>query len=592
MIRRTRVRGHSLRILLLAATLQVAGCEGEQGEPPTTPIVLPPPAPPPPPPPPPPTPAEALPQPIDSYLSLTLVQEGPAQQFRIPEVFRIGPDVPDSVTVEASSADDSVATARVEGSGLKAAVVVEPVAPGKTPLFVTLTQGTASVTKTVWVNVLAPATQPPQTNDRLSPFTLTEGGAPVRLFLYQMFRLENPPNQGSFDIDVMAADARSRDAGVVTVAPVAGLGRSHVLVTPVGAGKTTVEVRVRNAAGSASLTVPVTVDEARPLRVVGAFSPLTFFPGRGEDGWLNETLFHPPGYSVEIRSNDEQVVRVEGDPFVFGTVRVTPVGTGETTVVVTGRNAVSEAEFTVKVTVLDKVRIGLFNGLGSADAPVRLAEGAQWELDIRALDLALESFRNVVDVGFTPGMFQIITDAPPTELRVPQSVPGAVLGTSLTPVPVPIEALADDVVGEPEAMYSISLAPAPGLPSWIEVSEEPVRVVVVDSPVAACEELRVDARLENRSGALREGTFVIQSPHPDTKVSFASPYVAPAGYGTRSPTFATHVFPEELPFRETPDGFEQTVRLRWWDDDLRFTVETPGCEPVEVVCDDVRCEVE
>ena len=158
-------------------------------------------------------------------------------------------------------------------------------------------------------------------------------------------------------------------------------------------------------------------------------------------------------------------------------------------------------------------------------------------------------------------------------------------------MPVPIEALTDDVVGETEAMYSISLAPAPGLPSWIEVSEEPVRVVVVDSPVAACEALRVEARLNGRSAARYEGTFVVQSPHPDTTLSFASPYAAPGGGGGGTP-LATHVFPEVLAHRELPDGFEQTVRLRWWDDDLRFTVETPGCEPVEVVCDDVRCEVE
>ena len=50
---------------------------------------------------------------------------------------------------------------------------------------------------------------------------------------------------------------------------------------------------------------------------------------------------------------------------------------------------------------------------------MRLAEGAQWELDIRALDLALEYFRDV-DAGFVPpATLQIVTDAPPTELRVP-----------------------------------------------------------------------------------------------------------------------------------------------------------------------------
>ena len=51
------------------------------------------------------------------------------------------------------------------------------------------------------------------------------------------------------------------------------------------------------------------------------------------------------------------------------------------------------------------------------------------------------------------------------------------------------------------------------------------------------------------------------------------------------------MFPERLLLRPLGTGFEQEVLLRWWDGDLRLTVQAPGCEPVELHCDEFTCDV-
>ena len=512
-------------------------------------------------------------------------------QIRIPQLFRIGPDVPESLTVEAYSEDDSVAKVRIEGSGLTAVVIQEPVGPGKTWMYVTVTNGGASVTVSFSVHVLALAMETPRPNDRLAPFTLSERGFPIRLYFRRMFSVEGPSSQGIAEVEVASVNARSANVGVATAEVVTGfLTLGYVLVTPGGPGKTRVEVTMRNAAGSATLAVPVTVAKARPLRVIHHPIPVTFLPGDPEEFIPHDFVFDPPGYTVEVRSANTGVVEAEVQPFYYGWIVLTSVEPGRTLVVVTARNAVSEASLEVEVTVHEKIRLGLFNGLGNPAAPVRLTEGAQWELDVRALNANIDSLQDLPP-GPASLALNIVTDAPPSDLRIPESVAIGSLLRELTATPVVIEAPADDVVDEAEATYSVALAPNSELPDWVELSEEPVRVVVSDSPLAACEDLQVDAVLEERSGGTFEGTLVVQSPHPDTKVSFASPYAVWGGGGRGAP-LVTHVFPEVLNHRELSDGFEQTVRLRWWDDDLRLTVETPGCEPVEVVCDEVACEVE
>lgn len=128
--------------------------------------------------------------------------------------------------------------------------------------------------------------------------------------------------------------------------------------------------------------------------------------------------------------------------------------------------------------------------------------------------------------------------------------------------------------------------------SWMELTDDAIRVVVVDSPNSNCDHFGVDATVRTGAGGTRLATLVVQSPHMDTSFSIVAPYVRPAARESIWPTAAPHVFPEALPFRELPEGFEQTVQLRWWDGDLQFTVEAPGCESIAVVCDNVACDVE
>ena len=265
-----------------------------------------------------------------------------------------------------------------------------------------------------------------------------------------------------------------------------------------------------------------------------------------------------------------------------------PVGPGTTDVVVTAVNAAGEAEVTVEVTVLEKLRIGLVSRLASPGGPpVRLVEGARLNVEIRPLDFALAAHAlQELNLG-------ILSDAPAAQLRLPQAVTAHRLGDSSERISFPVEALGDDVVGEPGTTYTFSLSPeVAGLPPWMELSDEAIRVVVVDSPIANCDHFRVDATVQAGADGTHLAMFVIQSPHPDTSFSIVEPYVRPEARGSMWPTAATHVFPETLPFRELPDGFEQTVRLRWWEGDLRMTVQAPDCEPIGVHCDGVACEVE
>ena len=519
---------------------------------------------------------------VDRHLSIHLRERGGPKSLPITDVFSVGARHSDSVVVEVVDTP-ATASVRLEGSGVRTVVVLEPLRVGDDHLLLRMSSAAGSAAKRVLVTVVAPQSEPPRPDNRFGPVTLTDGGAPVRVFLASIFRIYDETGRSETE-----AEAQSENPGVATVSYQGELTPKHLLFAPVRPGTTSVVVTAGNAAGSATLRLPVTVREAEPLRVSHPFGPVVFLPGR----WIKDTnyqvLFEPPGYRVEARSENERVVRVDADPFANGGMALRPGEPGETNVVVTARNAVSEARFVAKVTVLEKLRIGLFNGLGSRDAPVRLVEGAQWRLDIRALNLEVDFLSEEESLLTFPSV-GVVTDAPPTELQVPESVPGDPLGSAFTPISIPVVALADDVAGEPDASYSISLAPVPGLPSWVELSETPVRVVVVDSPAAACEDLEVLATVDRGPGAGTLGTIVIQSPHRDTSVSIAAPYlVRPTGQYP----LATHLVPEQLPLRETADGFEQTVRLRWWGGDLRLAVEAPGCEPVQVVCDRFACSVE
>ena len=515
--------------------------------------------------------------------SATLLAGGSGRDVPVGEYFAVDPSHSDAVEVEAVSEDEGVAVARLTGAGLMSVLTIEPVGPGNTWIRIVVRIPGWSATQWISVTVLAEPPEPPRVIGEPEPLSLVEGGAWLFVRLQRLF------STGDWDRDhAVEVEARSENADVVTVRH-EGTGLfADLTVTPVRPGETAVVVTVRNLGGAATARIPATVLPAAPLRVARSFGPLAFVAGTRGTAWGVSDVFEPPGYLLEARSLDEKVVRVSAENgatsrYFYAGVDFDPVGPGETSVVLTASNAAGKAETTVRVTVLEKLRLELLSQLGPAGGPpLRLREGAQWNLLIRALDegaYASTQRRRVT--------IRIATDAPADQLRVPESV-SAEYGHRLA---VPVEALADEVGGEPEATYSVSLAPGGDLPPWIELSEEPIRVTVLDSPGAACEDLRVDASLARTSGTMRRGTFRIQAAHPDTSVSWAAPYVDRTSSHPVWRTVATHVFPERLLLRPLGTGFEQEVRLRWWDGDLRLTVQAPGCEPVELHCDEFNCDV-
>ena len=514
----------------------------------------------------------------------TLVAGGSGRDVPVGEYFVVDPSQRDAVEVEAVSEDEGVAVARLTGAGLMSVLTIEPVGPGNTWIRIVVRIPGWSATQWISVTVLAEPPEPPRVIGEPEPLSLVEGGA------WLFVRLERLFYTGDRDQDhAVEVEARSENADVVTVRH-EGTGLfADVRVTPVRPGETAVVVTVRNLGGAATVRIPAIVIPAEPLRVTRSFGPLAFVAGTRGTTWGVTNVFEPPGYLLEARSLDEKVVRVSAEngatsDFFYAGVDFEPVGPGETSVVLTASNAAGKAETTVRVTVLEKLRLELFSQMGPARGgpPFRLREGAQLNLFIRALDEGAYA-----DTERRRVTIRIATDAPADQLRVPESV-SAEYGHRLA---VPVGALADDVRGEPEATYTVSLAPGGDLPPWIELSEEPIRVTVLDSPGAACEDLRVEVSLARTSGTMRRGTFRIQAAHPDTSVSWEAPYVDRTAFRPIWRTVATHVFPERLLLRPLGRGFEQEVRLRWWDGDLRLTVQAPGCEAVELHCDEFNCDV-
>ena len=519
------------------------------------------------------------PRPAGDPPRLTLFAGGSGRDVPVAEYFTVDPSHTGAVEVEAHSEDESVAKVRLQGTGLMSVVTVEPVRAGDTWVRVVVRTPAGSATQWVRVTVLEAPAEPPMAIREPKPITLVVGGSWQRVYLRGLL------TTGDWNQDLATeVAARSENQGVVTVR-IEGEGlASDLIVTPVNPGETTVAVTARNPAGVTVARIPATVVPAEPLRVIGRLRPIKLVVGAKSWAGGFEHVFAPPGFLIEARSLDESVVVALSHPVDAGTVHVEPVGAGETIVVLTARNAAGAVEGMVRVIVLDKLRIGLVSRMGTGAAPpVPLEEGAHWNIEIRPLE------RGVSGVFVSdPVVLRIATDAPAEELLVPESITADDLLSSSGRIFFPVKALADDTPGEPERTYTVSLVSAEGLPPWMELSDDGIRVTVLDSPPAGCEDLRIDASLDRTSGRMRRGTFRIQAPHPATSVSWAGPYLDPTGQGR---TMITHLFPERLPFRGIARGFEQEVRLRWWDGDLRLTVQAPGCEPVELHCDEFTCEV-
>lgn len=553
----------------------LAACDGDQAGAPSAPPLAPIP--------PPPEPPRAT----GRRPSVWLVVGGSGKDVPIGAYFTVDPSHVEAVDVEVLSEDENVARARLNGTGLMSVVTVEPVGEGVVRIHVIVRTPAGSAELQILIDVLAVPTDSPQVV--LEPtWSLVEGGSRREFFLGSFITTGDWNQDRATDVE-----AGSANENVVTVR-LDGDGLAAIIsVAPVGVGETTVVLAARNAAGSAVLRIRTTVVPAELPRLTGQIGPLTMVAGSRERLFGVDHSFEPRGLHLEARSLDESVMRAAVLPrtatdgiSVGNSVSFTPVGPGETFVVITARNAAGSAVMTVGVTVLDKLRLGLASRAGPAGGPaVRLVEGSRWNVEIQPV------VRKVSYLSHADVTIGIATDAPADELIVPESLTIESLVGNGRRVFFPIEAPADDTPGEPERDYTISLVSAEGLPSWAELSEEPLRVTVLDSLSANCEDLRVIPSLDRVSDGVRYGTFRIQAPHPDTALSWVEPYVNRTGSDPTWFGVAPHVFPERLLFRELRDGFEQEVRLRWWDGDLRWTIEAPGCEPIELHCDEFTCAV-
>ena len=233
---------------------------------------------------------------------------------------------PRGFRLEARSLNPGVATVSVHAD---TALRVTPAGAGRTTIEVTASNSFGTGSRQLQVEVVGP----PRASGTIRPVSLTIGAPP------QVVDLRNAFSPSGFE-----ASARSRNEGVVTVS--VGVGPSLTL-TPVAAGNTSVEVTARNAGGSTTRTIRVTVAAAAP-RAVGTFAPVALSPGGARADVDVAHAFTPAGVPVEARSRNTGIVAATLNGSV---VTLTPVGPGNTSVDVTARNASGSATLSISVNV-------------------------------------------------------------------------------------------------------------------------------------------------------------------------------------------------------------------------------------------------
>ena len=240
---------------------------------------------------------------------------------------------------------------------------------------------------------------------------------------------------------------------------------------------------------------------------------------------------------------------------------------------------------------------------------LRLAPGAVLHLPV------MTAFNDFTRDGQNPGLSIFVrTDAPPTVLSVSPQI--WVAGRS-EPGLVEVQALSDASSSEPPAVFRVWLEEDPAerwAPGWgLGLDTTPLRIGVVEptAPTAPCERLELTGRVApgikdggTRAGLtfgpladdFRSGTITLVTDHPETSLSLLSQYRMP--YADLDPEsdrarVQFHLYPTSFAFglklRETPGGFEQTMSLGWFDE-LQLRAEAPGCDPVDLYCDESgRC---
>ena len=222
--------------------------------------------------------------------------------------------------------------------------------------------------------------------------------------------------------------------------------------------------------------------------------------------------------------------------------------------------------------------------------PVQLLEGGGFYAEVQIPGLVYTS--DLQDLFGTTADFtlRIVTDAPPDQLVVPDSVVPQfpeirVLGLARFPV----EAPADAVDGEPDATWEIRLAPpAGGLPAGMAVADDVLRVVVADVPRAECGALSLRGSLRGGSSLATRALVTLDSPHLYAGLSLVAPYQPKVFDSPHHPI----IFPEEFPFEESAGGFRTTIPIRWtgqFHGPLRLTAQLPGCTPLPLTCGETGC---
>ena len=202
------------------------------------------------------------------------------------------------------------------------------------------------------------------------------------------------------------------------------------------------------------------------------------------------------------------------------------------------------------------------------------------------------------------------TNAPPEVLSVP---PRVFVANREEPGLVEVRALEGASSSASRETYRLWLEEDPAevwAPGWgLGLDERPLHIAVAEAapPPAPCEHLELTGRVARGAsdggvrasrtfGAIaddfRSGEITLRSDHRETSLTLLSRYQMP--YADLDPESDRarvhyHLYPTTfafgLGFRETSTGFEQTMTLGWFDE-LRFRAEAPGCDPVDLHCDD------
>ena len=255
-------------------------------------------------------------------------------------------------------------------------------------------------------------------------------------------------------------------------------------------------------------------------------------------------------------------------------------------------------------------------GFGGAffqpDLVLDIPEGKTFGVEVRSRSYGSDYTGGGERPGFPIGLAM---DAPEGRLSVPPLVRVGGFGQ---PGLVEITALSSggDAVSEE---YRIWLTESPELnlaPGFVVAYDPtPVRVRVrkaEDEPPPTCllPEVGFETHGMARAGGEMAASvygfeglsywsadWTLRVPDPGTTVTVDAPYRKPfalADEAARRGEGLPHrplLLGSSFATRATATGLEQTMNLGWFAD-LRFVVESPGCEPVEVVCVRERCRVQ